>query len=260
MSKIKAMTPGIPHSARMRAYFVGVLVTAGLTGVAWKAYALQVDDGEHYRELAERQHGSSVNIPAPRGDVIDAKGRPLAVSADADSIWANPREIHDVTDVADKLGKVMGQDPGALESKLAGDKKFVWLARHVPSDIADAVRKAKLPGIVVEKEPRRWYPARSIGGPIVGRADIDSRGLEGIELSMDAMLKGTRGAGHAVRVRALTLRSRGESVTVAMHRRPLETLPTARPRAAAPRSWREAIMVTVSSAAASWSNQLSGEC
>ncbi len=43
--KVKPMTPGIPHSARLRAYFVGALVTFGLTGVAWRAYALQVDEG-----------------------------------------------------------------------------------------------------------------------------------------------------------------------------------------------------------------------
>ncbi len=197
--KVKPMTPGIPHSARVRAYLVGALVTAGITGVAWRAYALQVDEGDRYRELAERQHGAAVNIPAPRGDVIDARGRPLAVSADADSIWANPREVQDVEGTAETLATLLGEDAGALEAKLAGDRKFVWLDRHVTREIADSVRAAKLPGIVVEKEPRRWYPARTIGGPVIGRADIDSRGLEGIELSMNDLLLGTRGNGHAVR-------------------------------------------------------------
>jgi cell division protein FtsI (penicillin-binding protein 3) len=197
--KLQPMTPGIPHAARMRAYFVGAIVTCGLLGVGWRAYALQVDEGDHYRELAERQHGAAVNIPAPRGDVIDARGRPLAVSADADSIWANPREVHDVADTAEKLSTLLGEDAGALEAKLAGDKKFVWLDRHVTREIAMSVRAAKLPGIVVEREPRRWYPARTIGGPVIGRADIDSRGLEGIELSMNDLLQGTRGNGHAVR-------------------------------------------------------------
>ncbi|MFN0248839.1 MAG: penicillin-binding transpeptidase domain-containing protein [Kofleriaceae bacterium] len=198
-TKLQPMTPGIPHAARMRAYVVGALVTCGLLGVGWRAYALQVHEGDHYRELAERQHGAAVNIPAPRGDVIDTRGRPLAVSADADSIWANPREVHDVADTAEKLSKLLGEDAGVLEAKLAGDKKFVWLDRHVTREIAASVRAAKLPGIVVEREPRRWYPGRTIGGPVIGRADIDSRGLEGIELSMNDLLQGTRGNGHAVR-------------------------------------------------------------
>ena len=41
-SKIKPMTPGVPHSARIRAYLAGAVITAGLCGVAWRAYALQV--------------------------------------------------------------------------------------------------------------------------------------------------------------------------------------------------------------------------
>ncbi len=198
-STIKPMTPGVPHSARVRAYLAGIVVTAGLCGVVWRAYALQVDEADHYRALAERQHAMNVDIPAPRGDVIDAVGRPLAVSADADSIWANPREIHDVTDTADKLAKLVGGDAGALEAKLGGDRKFVWIERQVSREVAAAVRAAKLPGIEVAKEPRRWYPGKTIGGPVIGRADIDSRGLEGIELSMNDVLLGSHGEGQAVR-------------------------------------------------------------
>jgi cell division protein FtsI (penicillin-binding protein 3) len=193
------MTPGVPPSARLRAYLSGVIVTAGLCGVAYKAWALQVDDGAHYRELAARQHEAAVNIPAPRGDVVDAHGRPLAVSADADSVWANPREISDVTDTADKLARILGVEAGVLEDKLAADKKFVWLGRHVTHEVADAIRAAALPGVVVTKEPRRWYPGRTIAGPVIGRSDIDSRGVEGIELSMDGVLKGEHGSGTAVR-------------------------------------------------------------
>ncbi|MBL9016504.1 MAG: PASTA domain-containing protein [Myxococcales bacterium] len=198
-AKVKPMTPGVPHSARVRAYLAGIVITAGLCGVAWRAYALQVDEADHYREIAERQHQTDVNIPAPRGNVIDAVGRPLAVSADADSVWANPREIRDVTDTAEKLGKLVNLDAGSLEAKLGLDKKFVWIARQVSPEIAAAVKAAKLPGIVVAKEPRRWYPGRTIGGPVIGRADIDSRGLEGIELSMNDVLLGSRGNGQAVR-------------------------------------------------------------
>ncbi|HEY5946888.1 MAG TPA: penicillin-binding transpeptidase domain-containing protein, partial [Kofleriaceae bacterium] len=59
--------------------------------------------------------------------------------------------------------------------------------------------EAKLPGIEVVGEPRRWYPAKSIAGPVIGRADIDGNGLDGIELSMNDLLMGKRGAVKALR-------------------------------------------------------------
>ena len=198
--RVKPMTPGIPHSARMRAYLAGAVLTISILGVAARAWGLQVGDAEKYRELAARQHSVDVNIPAPRGDVIDSVGRPLAVSADADSIWANPREIKDVTETAAKLAAMLdSDDASALESKLGVDRRFVWIGRHVKPEIAAKARAAKLPGIVVTKEPRRWYPAQTIGGPVIGRADIDGNGLDGIELSMNKQLTGTRGAASAIR-------------------------------------------------------------
>jgi cell division protein FtsI (penicillin-binding protein 3) len=198
-AKLKPMTPGIPQAARLRAYLAALVVTAGLSGVAWRAWALQVGDGERYRALAARQHESTVEIPAPRGDIVDVRGRPLAVSADTDSIWANPREIRDVTDTADKLAALIGGNAAALEAKLGGDRRFVWLARHVTPALAREIREARLPGIEVGREPRRWYPERAIGGPVIGRSDIDGKGVDGIELAMNAQLIGQRGEGLALR-------------------------------------------------------------
>ena len=195
----KATTPGVPRAARFRAYLAGLVVSAGLVGVGVRAWALQVDDGDRYRLLADRQHAQRLNIPAPRGEVLDNKGRPLAMSADAESIWANPRDVHDVAGTAEKLAALTGLDESALEAKLAGDHKFVWLDRHVKPEIARRVRDAKLPGIEVAREPRRWYPARAIAGPVIGRADIDGNGLDGIELAMNDVLTGKHAEIDAIR-------------------------------------------------------------
>jgi cell division protein FtsI (penicillin-binding protein 3) len=197
--RIKPMTPGVPRAARFRAYVMGFVVTVGLVGVAVRAWALQISDGDRYRQLAARQHQMHVDVPAPRGDVLDVHDRPLAVSADADSVWANPREVKDVAATAEKLAHLIDGDARVLESKLGGDRRFVWIVRHVTTDVARAVRDAKLPGIEVAKEPRRWYPARGVAGPVIGRSDIDGNGLDGIELAMNDLLSGKRGAAVAVR-------------------------------------------------------------
>jgi len=193
------MTPGIPRGARVRAYVTGAVLSAGLFGLCWRAWALQIDDNDHYRALADRQHAMTVQIPAPRGDIRDVHGEPLAISADVDSVWANPREIRDVTATADRLAAIMKTDAAGLEAKLGTTRKFVWLDRHVDGEVAQAIRDAKLPGIELAREPKRWYPARALAGSLIGRADIDGNGLDGIELAMNGHLDGTRGAGHAVR-------------------------------------------------------------
>jgi cell division protein FtsI (penicillin-binding protein 3) len=196
---VKAMTPGVSQAARLRAYLTAAIVTLGLCGVASRAWSLQIDEGDKYRALADRQHETLLAIPAPRGDIVDARGRPLAVSADVDSVWANPHDIHDVTATADQLSKLLGIDAGTLESRLGADHKFVWLGRHVTPEVGKAVRDAKLPGVEVAREPRRWYPARALVGPVIGRSDIDGSGVDGLELSMNELLAGRRGAQAALR-------------------------------------------------------------
>lgn len=193
------MTPGLSSGARTRAYLAGAVVGLGLFGLGVRAWSVQVENGDKYRAQAERQHEMRLDIPAPRGEVLDAHGQPLAVSADVDSIWANPHDVRDVQATAERLAALTGVDAAILEPKLAGDHRFVWLARHIESDVAKKVAAAKLPGIEVAREPRRWYPAKTIAGPVIGRADIDGKGLDGIELTMNETLAGKRTSIDALR-------------------------------------------------------------
>ncbi len=193
------MTPGVSHGARVRAYLSGAIVTLGLLGVGVRAWALQVDDGQKFHDLAEHQHEMELDITAPRGEIVDADGRQLAASADADSVWASPHDIKDLTATSETLGKLLGLDASALEAKLGGDRRFVWLARHVPPEVARAVAAAKLPGVEIAHEPRRWYPGRALAGTVIGRTDIDGSGKDGIEKTMNAWLAGKSGEVEALR-------------------------------------------------------------
>jgi cell division protein FtsI (penicillin-binding protein 3) len=190
---------GIPPAARTRARIAIAIISVALCGLGYRAYGLQVDDYSHYADLATRQHGLAVDIPAPRGTILDARDRPLAISADSDSIWADPREIRDVAATAERLAAILGGDPAVLEAKLGAERRFVWIDRHVDPQVAAAVRAAKLAGIEIAREPRRWYPAGALGGPVLGHTNVDGVGIDGLELAHNAALTGTRGGGRGLR-------------------------------------------------------------
>ena len=105
--KIKPMTPGVSRAARVRAYLAGAVVTLGLCRRRdAKRGRCRSTTAIDYRALAERQHAMRVDIPAPRGEVARSRAAGRSrISADADSIWANPREVRDVTGTADKLAR-----------------------------------------------------------------------------------------------------------------------------------------------------------
>ena len=195
----RPQTPGLGLAARRRAYAAAAAVTAALCGIGYKAWGLQVDDGARFRAVATRQHQRTVEVAATRGPILDARGRALAVTADADSVYANSRRVVDVTGTAEKLGGIVDGDVRVLEARLASGRSFVWLDRHITPEQAEKIRTAKLPGIEIAQEPRRWYPARASGGPVLGFAGIDGEGLDGLELSLDKKLRGERARFAALR-------------------------------------------------------------
>lgn len=178
---------------RTRIFVASGLLTAFLLGIGYKAYGIQIADADHYRELARRQHMRTLEIPAPRGVIYDARGRELAVSVDADSVFAVASAIQDVTGTAEALSQVLGIDVRVLEDKLADPRHFVWIDRHVIPERARAVAALNLTGIELAAEPRRFYPGSAIGGPVLGFANIDGKGIEGIERAMNELLTGRQG-------------------------------------------------------------------
>jgi cell division protein FtsI (penicillin-binding protein 3) len=184
--------PTVGRWVRVRVHIAGVVLGALSCGLVYRAHGLQIERGDHYAELARRQHLLEVEVPAPRGAIRDATGHELAITADIDSVYANPRAVVDVAGTAATIAEILGADVRTLEARLSSSRYFAWLERHVTPDIARAVADAGLPGIALAKEPRRYYPAQSLAGPILGFADIDGHGLEGLERTLDQLLRGER--------------------------------------------------------------------
>ncbi len=191
--------PVLQRWVRLRLLGVAGCLSLLFLLVASRAYDLQVKQGDHYKKLAEKQHVRTVEIPAPRGAIYDATGDELAVTAESDSVFANPREVKDVAKTAQSLAKILELDIRVLESRLAAPKSFIWLKRHVTAEQAEAIKKLKLSGIVCTKEPRRFYAMGALAGPVLGFAGIDGRGLAGLELKLDQALTGRRARLAAVR-------------------------------------------------------------
>ena len=184
---------------RVRMVGVAAIITTLLGGVAYRAYGLQIDQAAHYRELAERQHIATVRVPAPRGAIYDARGSELAATADIDSVYANPQKVHDLGGTAEKLGRILEIEPAVIEARLSSPGHFVWIERHVTQEEARETREARLEGVHLTPEPRRFYPGRGLAGPVLGFADIDGRGLDGVELIMNERLSGRRVSAAALR-------------------------------------------------------------
>ena len=225
------MTRGAETKTQTAKRFVGrvtlVLVFFSMVAAALAARAvqLQVLNKEFLNQQADTRHLRRERISAHRGTIIDRNGEPLAISTPVDSVWANPKELAPAVDDVPQLARALGLDPQLLMRRITRsmDKEFLYLKRHLSPEQAQQVLALKLPGVNVQREYRRYYPAGEVTGHLVGFTDIDDEGQEGLELAFNHWLAGESGAKRVLKDRLGRSVENVESIRPARHGKNLRT-------------------------------------
>lgn len=168
-----------------------------------RAIDLQVVRKDFLQDQGDARYLREVSDPANRGMIMDRYGEPLAVSTPIDSVWADPQELIKARDKWPRLAKALGIKRDVMKRMLASkrDKEFVYLKRHVSPDVADKVMSLHIPGVALAEEYKRFYPAGEVAAHVVGFANIDNKGQEGVELLFNEYLKGKPGAKRVIKDR-----------------------------------------------------------
>jgi cell division protein FtsI (penicillin-binding protein 3) len=166
---------------------------AGLFGVvALKlAMATVLNPAEGRRAAAlSRPPAPAAEAPVARATVTDRNGEILAVSLPLTALYANPRQIDNPGEVADRLRRVLPQlDRERLVQRLTGERQFAYIARALtPREVAQ-VNALGVPGLYFEEAERRYFPQGRTAAHIIGGVDVDGHGIAGVERFHDARLR-----------------------------------------------------------------------
>ena len=182
---------------KRRVGIVAVIAAAWAAAIEVRLVYLQVIGRADLVALAERQQLRTQAVPPKRGDILDRRGRVLATSVDADSIYAVPKEIADPADAAKRLCAALedcsGKDRQALADKLGQPKWFAYVRRQIAPDQARRVAALGLEGIDFIKESKRFYPNKELAAHLLGYVGIDNTGLDGLEATYDSRIRGKAG-------------------------------------------------------------------
>lgn len=181
-----------------------MLMTAALlltlAGLAVRLAQLQVVEGGRLQQLAQRQQLETIALEPRRGQILDRRGRALAVNVEVPSIYAVPSAIPDRDAFAARVAPVLGQRVDEVARRLTSGRHFAWLARKVSPSLVARVRALSLADqIGVLTEDKRAYPNGALAAQLLGFAGIDNQGLSGVELSYDGVLRGNAGKAVAAR-------------------------------------------------------------
>ncbi len=190
--------------------------------LAGQLYAIQIRDHDMYQEKAIGQQTMDNAVAANRGQISDANGKVLAMSATVYDVILSPKDFEKVQqswddrnaknpgkldyprpeagDVAAALGEILSVDPEKLRKKLEKESYYEVAASRVEDELAEAVR-----ALVVERHlsnsvylvptTKRYYPYGSLACQVLGWVNWknDNKGAYGMEALYEEELAGRTG-------------------------------------------------------------------
>ncbi len=202
-------------------------IAAGLFLVlAFRLYWLQVFRHDQYRSLSENNRIRVRTIRAPRGLIVDRKGRPIAETQPSFGLVCSPVDVADLGKQLSLLAEVVEIDVGEVREKVeaalaANPYSSIPVARDLSFEQVSVLEfnREALPGFSVMVEAMRSYPLGPEFAHVLGYVgEANERDLEaphekalelgdfvgkfGLERSADGDLRGLNG-GRRVEVDAL---------------------------------------------------------
>ena len=156
---------------------------------------VQIVKGSEMSERVRMQSGEERVAQSPRGAILDANGRELAVSSMTKSLFVDPSHVGDAAQLAADLAPIVGLSEADILEDIDQGGGFVWVKRRMEPYMSDAVKaliREKSYGACLgfREEAKRYYPNDVLAANVLGFVGTDDKGLDGIEQQFDGLIKG----------------------------------------------------------------------
>jgi cell division protein FtsI (penicillin-binding protein 3) len=176
------------------------MLLLGLAGLLGRGIYLQGIHDDFLQEKGNARYSRVVEVSAHRGKISDRNGDPLAVSTPVESVWASPADVEADPQQIRKLAKILGLNADEVKNRLSDTSRdFVYLKRLLPPNQVEKVMGLGVPGISLQREYRRYYPAGEEAAQVLGFTGQDDIGQEGMELALQDRLAGKPGSQRVIK-------------------------------------------------------------
>ena len=186
---------------RRRLLLIAVLL--GFVVLLGRGLYLQSFHKKFLQAKGDARYSRTLVLPAHRGKITDRNGELLAISSPVESVWASPPDVEITSAQVQQVAALLGMKSSELSKKLVNTERgFVYLKRRLSPELAAKVMKVGVPGIYLQREYKRFYPAGEVTAHLVGFTGVDDTGQEGFELAMNASLSGKAGSRRVIKDRS----------------------------------------------------------
>lgn len=199
----------------MGAVIVVVLIFFSL--IVLRLWALQIRNGEEYKNRADTNRVRIRQVAAPRGHILDRKGREIVTNRPSFNVVLIREDSHDLGEVLKRLAPVLNEDVFTLWKRI---RDAADTPRYIPVRLKEDIdwktlaflenHNQEFSGIRIEVQPVRVYQYQDLAANIIGylgaiskteleNADRtvyrggDMLGKMGLEKLREADLRGEKG-------------------------------------------------------------------
>jgi cell division protein FtsI (penicillin-binding protein 3) len=167
-----------------------LVVIATLLSLGGRCLYLQHFKREYYSCLSSKQRQKFVTEKPQRGEILDCRGRLLAASNKVQAIFADPRIIKEPETLTKEVAPVLKMGVIDMYKCITESRNPRYARLKVGVDAEQCAAARRFYGIGVESTWQRHYPMGQLASHVVGYTSTDNRGLAGIELECDNVLRG----------------------------------------------------------------------
>ncbi|HPI20150.1 MAG TPA: penicillin-binding transpeptidase domain-containing protein [Candidatus Kapabacteria bacterium] len=173
------------------------LINIAILIIIVKLFSIQIIETDEYKKIAQNQHETKVYLNPERGNIYDREGKLLATTIQTISLAVDPIVLKDETEQMElclQIERATSIPANQLIEKIRKSSgSFVWLARGLKYNEINGLDTINVNGFIKKIEPRRIYLYGECAAQLIGCVNVDNKGITGVELAYDTLLKGKSG-------------------------------------------------------------------
>lgn len=168
--------------------------------IEWRLFDIQVNSHQYFSDLAAKQQAGEVSQILQRGEIYlkdkDGEHYALAVNQKRADVIAIPKIIPsgEQERVAKTLAKILNMDYEETLKRLdKADDPYEPIKNNIDEEVAGQIKKESLPGIRLQPNVYRYYPAENLASHVVGFLGFQGEkrvGQYGVEGYYNKVLQG----------------------------------------------------------------------
>ncbi|MCD6192035.1 MAG: penicillin-binding protein 2, partial [Candidatus Aminicenantes bacterium] len=189
----------VREKIKKRTIFTCIVFVLWVTVLVLRLVQLQIIDHARLKARVTAQNEDIIPLRPTRASIYDRHGTLLARSLPVYSVFysAFPDEAWEtqwqrIRPLLDQL-KISTAKKERIKKRIQQGKSFTWLKRKIDREEAERIKALNIKGVFLKRETKRFYPLGQLAAQVLGKVDIDEKGLMGIEYKYNSLLAGKPG-------------------------------------------------------------------